>query len=536
MTEDQIVENHEKLKSDRGVWEEHWQEVAEFVLPEKNTVTKSQVEGEKKGQRLYDSTAPQACELLAGALHGMMTNPSVEFFDLSTGDPKLDQDDEVRAWLQDCTTKIHSTLNNSNFQTEIHEVYVDLSGFGTSAIDILDDDDKDVRFAARMIAEIVVEENNKGIIDTYYRDFKWNARNIVEEFGIDKCPDFIQKAYDQNSQDKFDVIHAVYPRDLEKVSFELKGTPKGFPFASKYVLKEKKVLLEESGFREFPTAVPRWMKISGEKYGRSPAMKALPDIKMLNEMKKAVIRSAQKTIDPPMQCPDDGFIMPLKMTPGAMNYYRAGTGDKIEPIVTNAQVSIGEQLIQDTRHAIEAAFYIDQLQLNQGPQMTATEVQQRTEEKMRLLGPMLGRQQSELLAPLIERVFAIMMRKKRFPPPPAKLKGKSYHVRYCSLIARAQKSSQAQAMTRVFETLSPVIQIDPQVVDNFDTDQIVRWTSGLFGLPQNLLRNKNGMKAIRQGRQQAQQQQMQAQQQMQQAEMAQKALPALAQGKDSGVI
>lgn len=536
MTEDQIVENHQKLKSDRAVWEEHWQEVADFVLPTKNNVIRTGTDGEKKGQRLYDSTGAQSCELLAGALHGMMTNPSVEFFDLGTGDPTLDQDDQVRSWLQDCSTKIHTTLNNSNFQTEIHEVYIDLSGFGTAAIDILDDDDKDVRFASRVIAEMVCEENNKGVIDCYYRDFKWSARQIVQEFGYDNCPDFVQKAHDQNAKDQFEIIHAVYPRDEGSVDPKYKGTPKGYPIGSKYVLKEKKFLLEESGFREFPTAIPRWMKTSGEKYGRSPAMKALPDIKMLNEMKRAVIRSAQKTIDPPLQCPDDGYMMPLKMTPGAINYYRAGTQDKLEPIVTGARIDIGEKLIQDTKQAVETAFYIDQLQLNQGPQMTATEVQQRTEEKMRLLGPMLGRQQSELLAPVIERVFAIMMRKGRFSPPPAKLKGKNYHVRYCSLIARAQKSSQAQSLTRVFEALSPVIQIDPQVVDNFDTDQMSRWTAGLFGLPQTLLRDKNSIKAVRQGRQQAQAQQAQAQAQMQQAEVASKALPAMAQAKDSGVM
>jgi hypothetical protein len=532
----QIIEKFDKLKGERGIWEEHWQEVMDYVLPRKNNVIRKDSEGAKKGSRLYDATGVQSCELLAGALHGMLTNPSSIWFELTTGDDELDQNDEVRAWLQKVGHTMHQTLNNSNFQTEIHEVYLDLVAPGTALMDILEDDDKDVRFSARMISEAMVEENNKGVIDSVYRSFSWTARNIVLEFGDKNLPDKIRSAYENNRGDKFEIIHAVYPRDLESLSPAKKASPQGYAFASHYILKEDKIDLSESGFQEFPYVVPRWTKATGETYGRSPGMKALPDIKMLNKMKEAVIKSAQKTVDPPFMAPDDGFVMPFRFTPGGANFYRSGTQDKIEFLQTNARVDIGHELIQDTRQQVRESFYIDQLQLNQGPQMTATEVQQRTEEKMRLLGPMLGRQQAELLAPMIERVFAILARKKRLPAMPEVLKGKAYQVRYSSLIAKAQRTSEAQNLNRVIEAISPFVQTSPDVMDNFDSDQAAKFAAQIYGLPAKILRDDKDVKNMRAQRAQQQQAAAQQQQQAHQAEVAAKVAPAAAKAKDAGLI
>ena len=155
-------------------------------------------------------------------------------------------------------------------------------------------------------------------------------------------------------------------------------------------------------------------------------MSALPEVKTINVMTETMIMGAQKVIDPPVQLPDDGFILPIEVVPGGINYYRSGTSDRIEPLFNDTRIDFGFQALEDRRKRIREAYYVDQLQLQQGPQMTATEVLQRTEEKMRLLGPMLGRQQAELLRPLIDRVFEIMLRRGKIDAKefPAVIKGK----------------------------------------------------------------------------------------------------------------
>lgn len=530
------IERYNSLKSMRGVLETHLQDVADYTLPRKNNITKTTTPGEKKiNPLLFDSTAPHAAELLASALHGILTNPASLFFEMVTGNEELDSDDEVRLWLQKLTLKMHHILNNSNFQTEIHETYIDLIVFGTAPFFIEEDDDKVVRFSARSIAEAVVDENNKGVIDTIYRLFKWSAKNIIQEFGKEAVSEQVLKAYEKNSPQTFDIIHGVFPR-LEDQKATKEG-PLSYNFGSIYILKDEKFVLKESGFREFPCPVPRWSKITGEVYGRSPAMTVLPDVKMINAMMKTTIEGAQKQVSPPMMVPDDGFIMPLKTTPNGVNYYRSGTTDKIMPLVTGARIDFAFQILDDVRKRINAGFYIDQLQLNNGPQMTATEVMQRRQEQMRLMGPVLGRQHNELLRPMIDRLTGVMIRKNLLPQPiPSKLSGAKLDVQYSSEIAKAQRASEGDNIGRVVQGIAPFIQTDQTAMDNIDSDAAVRFVSRIYGAPQEIMRTVDEVKQIRKDRAQAQQKASQQQEQMHAAEVASKALPAAAKAKDAGVM
>lgn len=498
MKPEELIKRYSMMASQRANWDQHWQDVTDYVMPTMNDVYGYRSPGEKKMAKVFDSTAIHANELLASALHGMLTNPSVQWFELSSGDEKLDKISNVRLWLQDAVTRIHNMLNNSNFQTEIHEVYLAQGSIGTSLMRIEEDDEFICRFHARPIFESYIAENNKGIIDTVMRCYKWSARQITQEFGEEALPASLKK--EKYGSREFEIIHSVMPRE-DDVPPELKVTPKGMPFASYYLLKEEKRFISESGFPEFPYVVPRWTKASGEIYGRSPGMKALADIKMVNEAMKTTIRGAQKAVDPPLWLPDDGLVMPIRATPGALNYFRAGTQDQIRPLQTDYRVDIGYQVLNDVRQRIREAFFIDQLQLQEGPQMTATEVMQRTEEKLRLMGPILGRQQFELLRPMIDRVFNIMLRRKQFQPVPDELKNVLLQVRYSSMIAKAQRTSEAQNITRVIETIAPLVNANPQTMDVFDTDKTARYVSGIYGLPEEILRNEKDMKNIRDQRQ-----------------------------------
>jgi hypothetical protein len=257
-------------------------------------------------------------------------------------------------------------------------------------------------------------------------------------------------------------------------------------------------------------------------YGRSPGMKALSDIKMLNAMMKTMIRVAQKVADPPLMVPDNGFLLPVKTVPGGTNIYRAGTKDRIEPLQTNARLDIGADLLEQTRMRVRQAFFIDQLQLQDGPQMTATEVNQRTEEQLRMMGPILGRLNNELLKPIIDRVYAILERKGKLPAAPDILKGKNLEINYTSQIAKAQKAAGANTLVRVLQSVGPLIEMNPQTLDVINADEALRGHADIFDLPEEYLNGRKDVAQVREARAQQQQEAAQNEQDNVQADTAQK--------------
>jgi hypothetical protein len=287
------------------------------------------------------------------------------------------------------------------------------------------------------------------------------------------------------------------------------------------------VTLEEKGFTTFPFATPRWTKGTGEINGRSPAMESLSDVKMINEMMKETIRAQQKATNPPMLIPDEGVIGSLRLTPGGLNYFRPGQGEFIRPLQTEVNLLLSEQMMEGVRNRIRACFYVDQLKLQDGPQMTATEVMQRTEENNRLMGPVLGRQHSELLRPVIERVYEIADRRKLIPPIPQKLSGRKIDVKYRSMLAKAQLATEANNITRVFQAASPFIQLDPQAADVINSDEGVRYIASLYGLPQELMRDKKEIEDTRAARDEANQAAIQAKQEQAASEQVKNVAPAV---------
>lgn len=511
----QIKEKISTLKAERSNFETQWQEIADYMFPRKNNITINKSPGQKRNLNIFDSTGMNSLELLAGSLHGMLTNPNGFWFELTTGDSALDKLDEVRLFLQESTRVLHNMFNNSNFQTEVHELYLDLCGFGTSAMLIEEDDKVDIRFATHFIGQFFIEENHLGLVDQLYRVWDWTADKIVAEYGEENCHKKVKDAFKKGSAEKFKLAHAIYP------SSYVAGEKTNFAYVSQTILFDLEHELRVGGFEEFPYVAPRWSKGTGEKYGTSPAMIALPEVKVINKMEEIVLNGAAKVIDPPIQLPDDGYILPIITRPGGINYKRSGS-DPISPIFADTRIDFGFAVVDRKRQMIKEAFYIDQLQLRAGPQKTATEVMQIAEEQSRLLGPMLGRQHSEFLRPLVDRAFNIAVRRNKINLDlvPEVLRGKNIDVRYTSLIARAQRSSDAQSIMRVIQAASPFIQLDPSIVDLFNGEKTVRVLTEVYGAPQEMIRNQVEIDTIRKNRQDMAQQQQAALEAQQTTEQA----------------
>jgi len=514
----QLDRRYKTLQSQRSNWEKHWQELADYMLPRKADITKKRTQGDKRTELIYDGTAVHAVELLSSSLHGMLTSPSTPWFSMRYRDPALQTDDAANEWLELCMDQMYQAFNRSNFQQEIHELYYDLVVFGTAAF-YVEGDKEGLRFSARHIAEVTVAEDQNGKVDTVYRKFKITARAAAQRFGEENMPAQMMKDLKNDPHNEHDLVHVVYPRG------ETKGAlAKNKAIASVYYRADCKSLISEGGFDDFPFMVPRFVKDSVSTYGRSPAMNALPDVKMVNKMSETTIRAAQKQIDPPLMVPDDGFVLPVRTTPGALNFYRTGTRDRLEPLQIGANNPLGLNMEEQRRNAIRQAFYVDQLLMSQGPAMTATEVLQRNEEKMRLLGPVLGRLQSELLQPLISRSFALLLRSGLLPAAPEQLQGQDIDIEYVSPLAKAQRLTDLQSMLRGFEVMMQVGEIAP-VMDYLDPDKLVQYLVEVTGIPARVIRSDQEVAELREEQAEQQAQQQQIEQQMMSAEAAGKIAP-----------
>tara|TARA_R100000656_G_scaffold33681_2_gene28986 strand:+ start:123 stop:1718 length:1596 start_codon:yes stop_codon:yes gene_type:complete len=519
----QIIDKYNILKNQRVTWENHWQEIADYFLPRKSNITIKRTKGDKRHDQIYDGTATHALELLSASLNGMLTNTISPWFVLKFRNEATNHDDAAVEWLESCAKIMQQVFARSNFQQEIFELYHELLAFGTSAMFITDDIKDDLRFKTIHISEIFITENEKGFVDSLLRRFHLKNKNIPLMYPDVELPRALQDAIKNKPFEDSIILHSVHKSDAP-MGYENKDN---MDYVSCHVHQETGTILRESGFREFPYVVPRYLKSSSnEIFGRSPAMNALPDTKMLNTMSKTSIKAAQKQIDPPLMVPDDGFILPIRTVPGGLNFYRSGTRDRIEPLQVGSNAPVGIQMEEQRRKAIRENFFVDQLMMVQGQNMTATEVLQRTEEKMRLLGPVLGRLQSELLQPLITRAFNLLLINKKLPPIPEEIGEQDVEIEYVSPLAKAQKTQELSSVMRGIEIFGSMQNIAP-VFDYIDIDGLVDHIKNVLGLPAKIMRSKAEVQQIQQQKQQAEMQMQQLQQAQAVAESAGKIAPAL---------
>jgi hypothetical protein len=512
---DNLIEQIEKrfnaLKSHSDYAIKDLQTIAEYFQPEKAKFFGQNSSGSSSERsKIYDSTPEEALQTLAAALHSLLTSPVHTWFNLALTNGLSEADKILKAWIEDCETKMMAKFNSeeTGFQTSVHELWMDLPSFGT-AVFFCDDHKGKVRYKCIPLSEIqAIGEDAFGVIDTVFRVFRISTKQIMELFGTKDMPDCIKDAIDKKEFDRtFEVVHYVGPRENYK---ENSKDPKKFPIASVYYIKGDKKILRESGFHEMPYMVPRWSKTSGEVWGRGAGHKSLPDVQVLNEVARSEMIAIDKASDPAVALPYEGFVTEWSSDGGALNYHRS-QGDIREKVMvfgSDANLPAIEAAIMRKQDSIRRMFLNDKLQMVGGPQMTATEVNAIQNEKMRILGPVLGRLQAEFLALLINRTFNIMLRNGELLDPPEEIQGEKISIKYVSPISRAQKQTDADAVTQAIMYMNPFIQINPGILDNFDFDAIARDTQDLFGYRGKYLKDPA---TVKKGREAQQEQQAQAQ-------------------------
>tara|TARA_R110000782_G_scaffold256878_1_gene346101 strand:- start:1582 stop:3243 length:1662 start_codon:yes stop_codon:yes gene_type:complete len=519
-----LIKRHDSKKSKRVNWDQNWQDITNFVMPDKNDVFEkfNRAKGDRKHHKLYEGSAIHFNEILSNTLHSMMTNPSQIWFELNAQNKKINEVPAVRKWLQELAEKMTQILNGTNFQAQVHEVYLDLGSLGTGVLGIYEDDDNVMRFDSKPIYHFYIRENSKGIVDEISYIDEMTVENAFEKFGEESFgAEAEQLMKDPGKLTK--IMNFILPRAVED---RLGFGSKSHPFASYHIYCDKPMVLQEKGYKEFPFVVPRWMKLSDEMYGRSPSMKALPDIKMLNAMMKTTIRGAQKIVDPILLVPDDGLLGRVNAIPGGQIPYRAGTDDRVSALQTGGDPGLGVEIIKDVRGRVKEHYFVDQFQLREGPQMTATEVNARVEMQLRLLGPILGRLHFEFLKPMVSRMLNIMQRKNLLPenPPPELTENDlDLEVFFTSQIAKAQRAGEANGLLEFLQSVQPIIDFDPEAADVIDIDATIRKIAILKGVSEDIFRPLEDIEKLREARNVEKENAMKAQEEMQGAEVLNKA-------------
>jgi len=486
------------LESDRGTWDATAQEIAEYIFPDKADFTVQWSDGQERTRRLFDATAPVAASLLAAALQSLLTSPADPWLRMRPLSPEVNDNTEARLWADSVVERILATLYSDSvaFVTAEHEMYLDLVTFGAACMNSEGEDAASLRVRTYPIRDIFYAESSKGAPDTVYRRQKMTARQIAQDWP-DGYSDAVKQALRDSPEQRFDVVHAVYPRvDAPKGIPAKRRTKNDMPFASVWFERDSCHLLSESGYQEQPYHVVRWSKAAGETMGRGPGLTALPFIRALNAMVYTAMLASQKIANPPTMLPDDGLIGDVDTGPGGIVYYRTGQGDDIKQFPAQADLSGCLALIERNTEAIRNTFLYYQMQpAVGGPQKTITQVLLEQEEKMRALGPVMGRMQTEYLTPFINRVFSIMLRGGDIEQPPEAIQGEQVMFEYSSPVSRSQKLNQANAFSQAVQYVAPVMQVDPSVRFIFDPHKIVRESQSIFGYPADYLRPEADVQA-----------------------------------------
>jgi len=498
-TED-IKKRFEALWSQRKNVESTWDLIEQFIMPIRGGkfFESQQSEGEidwRRGRNVYDSTAQNAMYTLASSMHGALTSPSTRWFSLRFREVALNAVTANMQWLEAASDAIFYALQDSNFNLEVNEGYLDLAGFGTSVIfeePVSDTSWEGLDFSALPIRESYFEQDYQGQVHRFYRLLQWTPVQIVTKFGKENVPDIINtKAENGNNLDeKIDLIFCVYPREnVEDSIWAKKLSPEKRKYGYKYILRASGEMIgKEGGYYEMPAYVPRWQKASGSQWGFSPATIALSDVMTLNALVELVLQALEKVVDPANLTTERGLISDLDLGAAGLTVVR--NIEDLVPYESKANFNASTLQIEDLRNRIRQTFLVDQLELKESPAMSATEVNARVDLMQRLLGPVMGRLTNDFLDPMIERTFRILWRNGKIPPMPQGLEGKEFDAEYTGPMARAQRTDKIQAIEGYLNSIGAMGEMLPEMVALIDQEGTGRILANLRGAPAMILKTE----------------------------------------------
>ena len=490
---------YDTQKSNRASLEAYWQEKQKFCLPRNAYITKQYNIGDRIPTDIYDETAILANAYFAAGMQAYMSGPQTKWFGLACRNRGLMVKRNVLDYFKDSEDVIYSMINGSNFYQEDVEGYLGLGSIGTDVLYCEEDIKEDIRFDCLNIENVIICNDASGRVNIAYIEYEYDASQAYGKFG-DKAGVKVKECYEKGDYStKFKYLFAIFPREVYDQS---KKDAKNMPYAALWIDRERKDIVREGGYKQFPFMVSRFAKMKGTPYGAAVADNVFPTIKMSNEMEHTVILSAQNQVAPPLEIPDEAFLRPYNFNPRGRNIKNAGfPNEHITPINMGGNTALGIEYIERKQNKISQAFYNDLfLAIEQIGTMTATEVQIRNNQRMQLLGSAIGNIMREKLSPVIERVYAIAAKLNKLPPLPPELANEDYIIEYVSPLARAQKSLELNNLNQAMQIIASFGQVNPEVFDKINFDELVDYTAEITNIAPDVIRSDDEVEDIRSSR------------------------------------
>jgi hypothetical protein len=507
----------DSLKALRLEHERVWRDCFDFTYPLRGSgfngqMISAQEAQQRQAQNIVDITAVDSVRILVSAIMGGMTPANSLWFGLDvTG-----ADDEGVTWLADSSVSLFNNIHGSNYDAAGFEGNLDgvIAGWFVLYVD----EDKDaggLMFEQWPLSSCFVSASKAGgRVDTIFRTYQYSVEQAVTAFGLTNLSEGVQKAFAAGSLDtKVEFVQSIYPRKLSVPGARLS---KNLPFASCHIETDSKKLVKESGYHEFPCIVPRWLLIPGSVYAVGPVNDALPAIKRLNELGRMELAAADLAVAGMWIAEDDGVLNPKTVKVGPRKIITANSVDSMKELKSGADFNVTWTMQDKLQAQVRKILMADQLQAQDGPAMTATEVHVRVNLIRQLLGPIYARLQAEYLQPLIERCFGLAYRASERmwaagltgvfnPPPNETVAGREFTVRYVSPLARSQKLEEVSAMDQLEDRLVSRAEINPEEMDVYLWEDADRERAKALGVPGKLMRKPEDIKAMRDAREQAKQ-------------------------------
>lgn len=526
-----------QMALEAGTFRSHWQELCDNILPRRARFYVTDVnKGDRRNQKIIDSTATSAARTLSAGMMAGVTSPARPWFRLITGDADLDDQENVQEYLHEVQERMATAMLRSNLYNKLPILYGDIGVFGTGAMAVMEDPDTLFRCYDFPVGSFTVMNDDQLRVRTFCRVFRLSVDQVVKKWGdIDAKtgkPAFLDGRESRVSlsvQNMWkagdlvawvDIVHLVQENlayDGRKIESRFKRFVQYYyeigSQGTNYRLDEVTGFLEETGYDEFPVLVARWEVNSEDVYATNcPGMTALGDIKQLQVGAKRLAQAVEKMINPPMTGPSALRTAKTSLLPGDITYLDVPQGNGnlgFRPVhEVNFAAAIGpmDEMMQGCRLRIQRNFYEDlflMLAQSDRREITAREIDERHEEKLLALGPMLEQLNQDVLDPLIDRIFNIMARKGMLPVPPEELQGANLHVEYVSVMAQAQKQIGLASLERFAGFAGQVAQTDPSILDEIDGDELIRQYADASGVAPKLIRGKEQVAALRDQRQKA---------------------------------
>lgn len=473
-----LLRRYEQAKARRQNWESHWQDCYDYALPQRSGFTSVNIPGSRRTEKLYDGTALDAVDQLAASLLGNLTPPWTQWFGFKPGPDLTPGEAEALApLLEDSAKIIQAHFDRSNFSMEMHQCYLDLIVGGTASLYFEETEPgafSAFKFTAVPLTDAVLEEGESGFLDGSFRTLSLTLAQLQARFAHAELPQDVLRDGDRDPQMRFNVLESILPH------------AGAYDYTALLSDQSKPVLLAEGRFDGSPAISFRWVKSPGEIYGRSPVMKALPDIKTANKVVELILKNASIAVTGIWQADDDGVLNPatIELVPGAIIPKAVGS-EGLRPLDMPGRFDVSQLMLDDLRSRIRHALLADKLGQIADRRMTATEVLERSAEMALLLGATYGRLQSELLTPLIQRAFAILRRRGEIPD--IALDGRYVALDYRAPLARAQGQ---RSVHNTLTWIDSVLAMGPEAAAAVDLGRAARFLGDALGVPSDLIRKE----------------------------------------------